>query len=333
MSARKAETEKTPGDTRPASPESDRAFTAEGLHGSTCEDAFAGALSFMRRRYTRDLEGADIAVSGLPSDLATTNRPGTRFGPRGIRAASAQLSMGAHWPWGFDPFDRLAVIDMGDVSFEVGRMEAMLEAIEAHADRILQAGVGMLSLGGDHLVTLPLLRAHARVHGPLRLVHFDAHSDTWHEEGALNHGTLFLRAAEEGLVDPAHSVQIGIRTDNPDTHGFEILDARWVHEAGTQAVVQRTREVVGEGKAYLTFDIDCLDPAFAPGTGTPVVGGLSTAQAQSILCGLTGIDFVAMDMVEVAPDYDVAEITSLAAASLALDYLCLVSRDLPDRES
>ena len=323
MSARKAETEKTPGDTRPASPESDRAFTAERLHGSTSEDAFAGALSFMRRRYTRDLEGADIAVSGLPSDLATTNRPGTRFGPRGIRAASAQLSMGAHWPWGFDPFDRLAVIDMGDVAFEVGRLEAMLEAIEAHADRILQAGVQMLSLGGDHLVSLPLLRAHARVHGPLRLVHFDAHSDTWHEEGALNHGTLFLRAAEEGLVDPAHSVQIGIRTDNPDTLGFHILDARAVHGQGPEAIVAQAKAIVGDHPVYLSFDIDALDPAFAPGTGTPVWGGLTSHQAAVMLRGLAGIDLKGGDVVEVSPPFDTTGATAIAGAHVATELLCL----------
>ena len=333
MSAEKGSKSKGSGETTAADPRNDLAFTGESLYGTTSEDAFAGALSFMRRRYTRDLQGVDVAVSGLPSDLATSNRPGARLGPRGIRAASTQLAFGAHWPWGFDPFDRLAVVDVGDVAFEVGRLEAILEAVEAHADRILRAGAHMLSFGGDHLVSLPLLRAHARKYGPLRLVHFDAHSDTWDEDGALNHGTLFLRAAEEGLVDPAHSVQIGIRTDNPETHGFEVLDARWVHEASAAAVSQRTREVVGEGKAYLSFDIDCLDPSCAPGTGTPVVGGLSTAQAQHILYGLTGIDFVAMDIVEVAPAYDVSEITSLAAASLALDYLCLLAADLPVHET
>lgn len=322
----------TPGETTPVDPRNDLAFTGASLYGSSTEDTFAGALSFMRRRYTRDLGGVDIAVSGLPSDLATTNRPGARLGPRGIRAASTQLAVGAHWPWGFDPFDRLAVVDMGDVAFEVGHLQAMLEAVEAHAERILQANVQMLSFGGDHLVSLPLLRAHARKHGPLHLVHFDAHSDTWYEDGALNHGTLFLRAVEEGLVDPTHSVQIGIRTDNPETQGFTILDARWVHEVGAAAVSQRTRDVVGDGKAYLTFDIDCLDPSCAPGTGTPVVGGLSTAQAQQILYGLAGIDFVAMDIVEVAPAYDTSEITSLAAASLALDYLCLLARNIPAHE-
>ena len=322
----------SPGDTAVSHSPNDRAFTSESLYGSHPEESYAGALSFMRRPYRRDLRGVDAAVCGLPSDLSTTGRPGTRLGPRGIRAASAQLSFGAHWPWGFDPFDRLAVVDTGDVAFEVGQLESMLGAVEAHANRILQAGVHMLSLGGDHLVSLPLLRAHARQHGPLHLVHFDAHSDTWDEDGALHHGTLFLHAAQEGLIDPARSVQIGIRTHNPETHGFEVLDARWVHEAGPAAVSQRVQEVVGAGKAYLSFDIDCLDPSCAPGTGTPVIGGLSTAQAQHILYGLNGIDFVGMDIVEVAPAYDTSEITSLAAASLTLDYLCLLARDLPAHE-
>ena len=312
--------------------ENDQGFMRESLYGTRSEPAYAGALSYMRRRYTRDLGGVDIAVSGLPSDISTSSRPGARLGPRGIRAASTHLAFGAHWPWGFDPFDRLAVVDMGDVNFEPGYLEAMLEAVEAHADHVLDAGARMLSFGGDHLVSLPLLRAHARRHGPLRLVHFDAHSDTWLEDGVLNHGTMFLHALEEGLIDPSHSVQIGIRTDNPDSHGFEILDARAVHAQGAAAIAARTREVVGDGKAYLTFDIDCLDPSCAPGTGTPVVGGLSTAQAQQILCGLTGIDFVSMDIVEVAPVYDISEITSLAAATLALDYLCLIARDLAPRE-
>ena len=169
-----------------------------------------------------------------------------------------------------------------------------------------------------------MLRAHHEKFGPLALVHFDAHSDTWREDGKrLDHGTMFFHAAEEGLVDPARSVQVGIRTYNDETHGFNILDAERVHAEGAAATAAEIKRIVGDARAYLTFDIDCLDPSCAPGTGTPVAGGLTTAQAQAILRGLAGIDFVAMDMVEVAPVYDHAQITALAAAHLCLDYLCL----------
>jgi agmatinase len=263
----------------------------------------------------------------VPLDLATTNRPGARFGPAGIRAASAQLSWhGAAWPWGFDPFAHLAVIDYGDCRFDHGKPEALVATIEAHARTILDAGASLLTLGGDHFITYPLLRAHHAVHGPLSLIHFDAHSDSWREDDRrLDHGTMFFHAAAEGLVDPARSVQVGIRTHNEETHGFTILDAGWVHEKGVAATVAEIARVVGGNKAYLTFDIDCLDPSFAPGTGTPVCGGLSTAQALGILRGLAPLDLVAMDLVEVAPVYDSAEITALAGATLALEYLCMLA--------
>ncbi len=310
----------------------DHAFTARSLYGTRAEHTYSGALSFLRRRYTRDLDGVDVAVTGIPLDLATTNRPGTRFGPAGIRAASAQLSWGPPWPWGFDPTERLAIIDYGDCSFDFGRPEGIPAKIEAHAEAILRHDVSLLCLGGDHFLTLPLLRAHAKRHGPLALIHFDAHSDTWKdEEGRMDHGTMFFHAAREGIVIPERSVQIGIRTHNSDPMGFTWLDAGWVHEHGTDAVIAETRKIVGDHPAYLTFDIDCLDPSFAPGTGTPVVGGLSTFQAQSIIRGLGDVNLIAMDIVEVAPAYDHAEMTSLAAASLALDYLCLRAHKLPVR--
>ena len=307
--------------------DSDRAFSGESLKGMGHEPTYAGALSFMRRRYGKDLEGVDIAVTGVPLDLATTNRPGARFGPAGIRAASAIMAWGdGVWPWGFDPFETLAVVDYGDCAIDHGRPEETVARIEAHARTVLDAGASLLTLGGDHFITYPLLRAHHGVHGPLALVHFDAHSDTWREDGRrLDHGTMFFHAAEEGLVDPAASVQVGLRTHNDETHGFNILDAGWVHAQGVAAAAAEIKRVVGGRKAYLTFDIDCLDPSVAPGTGTPVCGGLDIAQAQGILRALGGIDFVAMDMVEVAPVYDHAQITALAAAHLTLDYLCLIA--------
>jgi agmatinase len=308
----------------------DHAFTTRSLYGTQVEHIYAGALSFLRRKYTRDLDGVDVAVTGIPFDLATTNRPGARFGPAGVRAASAHLSWGPPWPWGFDPTERLAIVDYGDVAFDFGRPDGIPGEIEAHAEAIIAQDVSLLSIGGDHFITLPLLRAHAKRHGPLALIHFDAHSDTWKDEdGRIDHGTMFFHAAREGIVVPERSVQIGIRTHNSDAIGFTWLDAAWVHENGVDAVIAETRRIVGDHPTYLTFDIDCLDPSFAPGTGTPVVGGLSTFQAQSIIRGLGDVNLIAMDVVEVAPAYDHAEMTSLAAASLALDYLCLRAHKLP----
>lgn len=310
----------------------DHAFTKKSPYGTDAEATYAGALSFMRRKYSRELEGVDVAVSGVPFDLATTNRPGTRFGPAAIRRASAQLAWGLPFPWPFDPFNRLAVVDWGDCGFDFGHPDKAPDQIEAHAAAILDAGASMLTLGGDHFITYPLLKAHAKVHGPLALIHFDAHTDTWREDGErIDHGTMFFHAARHGLVDPSCSAQIGIRTHNDETHGFAILDAPWVHANGAEATAAEIKRVVGDRKAYLTFDIDCLDPAFAPGTGTPVVGGLSTHQARAILRGLVDVDLVGMDLVEVSPMYDVGDITALAGATLALDYLCLRAASLPDK--
>ncbi|WDY59884.1 agmatinase [Pseudomonas sp. PSKL.D1] len=303
----------------------DQAITRDSLYGTAAESTYAGITSFSRRRYSRDLRGVDVVVSGVPFDTATSNRPGARFGPRAIRAASVQQAWARHWPWAFDPFDHLAVIDYGDCAFDSGTPQSVPDSIEAHAEHILEAGCAMLTLGGDHFISYPLLKAHARRHGPLALIHFDAHSDTWpDEEGKrIDHGTMFWHAAREGLVDPSCSVQIGLRTTNDDSQGFAILDARQVHRQGTEAIIAAVRQRVGERPVYLTFDIDCLDPAYAPGTGTPVCGGLSTVQALEILGGLRGINLVGMDLVEVAPAYDHADITALAGATLAMEMLCL----------
>ena len=306
----------------------DLAITRESLYGMTEEPTYSGITSFLRRRYTRDLTGVDVAVTGVPYDLATTNRPGTRLGPRGIRAASTIMAWGdAVDGWNFDPFKDLAVVDVGDCNFDPGRPEQVPEAIYQHARDILNEDVALLSLGGDHFISYPLLRAHAEKHGPLSLIHFDAHCDTWKdEEGRIDHGTMFYHAAKEGIVDAAHSVQVGMRTFNVDSHGYQVYDADWVHENGAKATIDVIKETLGNRPCYLTFDIDCLDPAFAPGTGTPVIGGLSTQQARKILHGLAGINIVGMDLVEVAPAYDVSEITALAGATLALDMLCLYAK-------
>lgn len=293
---------------------------------SATSQTYSGELSFLRRPYTRDIAGADVVVSGLPFDLATTFRPGARFGPQAIRAASVQLAEIADFafPWNFNPFDVLAVADYGDVDFVSGYPDQAVEVIETHARQLLAEDVTMVTFGGDHFVTYPLLKAHAEKYGPLALIHFDAHVDTWPDDGdRLDHGSMFLRALREGLIDPQCSVQIGIRSFSEDDYGFTVMSSPWVAENGIRATILEIQRVVGRRKAYLTFDIDCLDPAFAPGTGTPVAGGLSSLEALTIVRALGKIDLVGMDVVEVAPAYDQAEITAIAAATLAHDFICL----------
>ena len=301
----------------------DSALFRDNLRGRESEPTYAGALSFMRRKYSRDFAGVDIAVTGIPLDSATTNRPGARFGPRAVRAASTIMAWTRPYGVAVDPFDVLAVVDAGDCLFDHGRPETIPGAITDHAASIINEGPALLSIGGDHFVTYPLLRAYAEKYGDgLSLIHFDAHSDTWaDEEGRVDHGTMFYHAAKQGLVNPERSVQIGLRTHNDDTHGFNILDAPWVHENGTARVIDEARRIVGDRPVYMTFDIDCLDPSFAPGTGTPVCGGLSSAQAMTIIRGLCGINLVGMDLVEVAPAYDVGEITALAGAQIAMEMI------------
>jgi agmatinase len=298
-------------------------FAPSGLASNA---TYAGTLGFLRRPFTRDLTGVDVAVVGIPFDLGTTNRSGARMGPRAIREQSSLVGdyPWGVWPWDFSPFERAEVVDWGDVTFSPGYPQRMIGAVEADVGRILDAGTAVLALGGDHMVTYPLLRAHAARHGTLALVHFDAHSDAWRDDD-LNHGTMFFHAAEQGLVDPAASIQVGVRTPNPETHGFEIVDAAELLAADPQAVADRIRARVGDRAAYVTFDIDCLDPAYAPGTGTPVVGGPSTHTARSVLFALAGLPVVGADQVEVAPAYDPAgQITALAGATIAADLLYLL---------
>lgn len=303
---------------------SDLAFTRHELRGTHTEPSYAGALSFMRRRYTRDLGGVDVAVMGVPLDLTVSGRSGARLGPRAVRAASAHIAWSAPWPWPLDPFEELAVVDYGDCFFDPGYPAQIPEAIAQAARAVLSQDTALLTIGGDHFITYPLLKAHAERHGPLSLIQIDAHSDTWADEpGRIDHGTMLWHATREGLVVPERSAQVGIRTHNPDPLGFNIIDAREMHRIGPEAVASRVRQIVGDNTCYLTFDIDALDPSAAPGTGTPVIGGLSTWQAQELLRGLEGINLVGMDIVEVAPAYDMSEITALAAATLANDMLCL----------
>jgi agmatinase len=306
-------------------PAPDQAIARGGLRGGAFEATFAGVLSFARRTYTKDISGADVVITGIPLDIATSYRPGTRFGPQAVRAASAQLAENPAYPGGRDIFEELAVADCGDCAFDYGHAGAIADAIAIHARAIIDQGPMLVSIGGDHFITYPLLKAHAARYGPLALIQFDAHQDTWADDGArLDHGTFITRAVREGLIDASRSVQIGIRTVAPRTCGIAIVDAIAVHERGPATIAGEVTRIVGGGPAYLTFDIDCLDPAFAPGTGTPVAGGLSSAQALAILRRLAGLDFVGMDLVEVSPPYDHAGITALAGATIVYDYLAQI---------
>ncbi|MCP8687467.1 agmatinase [Marinobacterium sedimentorum] len=270
---------------------------------------------------------AEVVVTGVPFDLACSGRSGTRLGPNAIRLASANLIWeGIRWPWDFTLDDQLKVADAGDLQFRYGEPQTLVDNLEAHADRVLEAGRRMLSFGGDHFISLPLLRAHARRHGPLALIHVDAHTDTYSGGTQYDHGTIFHHAVQEGLVDTERSIQIGIRTtyDRHD-HPFEVLDAAWVNDHGPAAVLERIHQRVGAARAYVSFDIDGLDPSYAPGTGTPVSAGLTIDCALKVIRGLSGLDLVGMDLVEVNPAYDHAEITALAAATLALEFLYVIA--------
>ena len=272
---------------------------------------------------------APVCVAGIPFDLGTTDRAGARSGPAAIRQASRMLIDGDHPVHWVNP-KALPVADIGNFAIALGDIGKSLMAIEEQAADIAH----LVALGGDHGITLPLLRALARRRGPVALVHFDAHVDTWPENfgQAHAHGTVFYHAINEGLVKPRQMVQIGIRSplersiyDWTRAQGVTIVSAQTVHEQGPAAIAEQIRAIVGEGPAYLSFDIDTLDPAFAPGTGTPEVGGLATWQAQAILRLLTVISFVGMDLVEVSPAFDVAETTALAGATMAWEYLCLLA--------
>ncbi len=313
----------------------DHAFTRADLKGASFENTFAGAPSFLRRRYTKDLAGVDLAITGVPFDQAVSNRPGTRFGPRAIREASSLQPYDPPYGWGFDPLGDFAVADYGDLAFDYADTAGFPALLQDHIAGILAQGPGTITLGGDHFITLPILRAYAARFGPLGVLHFDAHSDLWPDDSPdrIDHGTFFYKAVQEGLVDPARCLQIGIRTTCEDYCGISFIDARTVHEKGTSWTVARAKEVVGQGPCYVTFDIDALDPAFAPGTGTPVWGGLASWQASAMLRDLAGINMVGGDVVEVSPPYDTTGATAIAGAHVATDLMCLAlwnRRPTPD---
>jgi len=295
-------------------------------------DMYSNVFSFLGVPLCTDISAsdADLAVLGLPYDLATSGRAGTRSGPSAIRQASANLRWEEmRWPWQFNLQDRIKIVDCGDVNFHWGNHEDFVQNCQQRASAIIKAGKTLLSFGGDHYVALPLLRSHVEHHGKLALIHFDAHTDTDEDGWIYDHGAMFHHARQEGLLEDERSVQVGIRTSyEQDKHPFNVLDADWVCPRPAAEVCARIHEIVGSGPAYVTFDIDCLDPAFAPGTGTPVSGGLSSNQALQILRGLRGLNLVGMDIVEVSPAYDQSDITALAAATLGLEFMYLTAERL-----
>jgi agmatinase len=294
---------------------------------------FAGVRTFMRAPHVTDLLGVDAAVFGIPFDTATSFRTGARFGPEAIRSASALLRP-YHPALGLNLVESLSIVDYGDSPVSPGATERTYGQVEEAMAPLVDAGVFPLALGGDHSITLAELRALVRRHGPLCLVQLDAHADTWDEYFGQKyfHGTTFKRAAEENLLDAGRSVQAGMRGSNygagdirvAEELGFTVVPSEELRELGAEAYGRLVGEKVGERPVFLSFDIDFLDPAFAPGTGTPEVAGFSTAEALAFLRALRGINLVGADVVEVSPAYDgPGQQTALAAANVAFELLAL----------
>jgi agmatinase len=294
---------------------------------------FAGIKTFMRLPHVTDLDGVDAAAVGIPFDTGTSFRPGPRFGPEAIRSASALLRP-FHPVYGIDLLEALGVVDYGDVPVAPGDTPGSLRRIEEGLAPLAAAGVFTIGLGGDHTITLAELRAHARTHGPLALVQLDANADTWDEYFGMKefHGTTFRRAVEEGLLDAAASTQAGMRGSLYDAGdyelstelGFRLIQAEELRALGPNGLADAVRERVGGRPVFLSFDVDFLDPAYAPGTGTPEVGGFTTAEAVAFLRALRGLDLVAADVVEVSPSYDgPGQVTAVAAANVAWELLAL----------
>jgi agmatinase len=295
---------------------------------------FSGPRTFMRLPHVRDLDGVDVAIVGIPTDGAVVYRSGARFGPEGIRSASVMLR-NYNPLLGVDVVDRLSLVDYGDAPTVPGSTADSLARSAEALEEIVRAGVTTLCLGGDHTVLLAELRALAAVHGPVALIQLDSHHDLWDEYFGqkLFHGSVVRRSVEEGLVDPARSIQAGLRgslteaadADLPGQFGLEALSYEELAALGPGGFSQRVRDRVGDGPCFLSFDIDFVDPAFAPGTGTPEVGGPSSREALTYVRSLAGLDFRGFDCVEVAPPYDPAAVTAFVAANACFEMLSLLA--------
>jgi agmatinase len=295
---------------------------------------FGQIATFMLLPAAESPQGLDVALLGIPYDGGVSYRPGARFGPRAVREQSS-LIRSWHPVLKVHPFERLRVADCGDIDVNPSSIEATYAAITAKIDAVVAAGAAPVCVGGDHSITLGILRSLAKRHGPLGIVHFDAHPDTWDQYFGSKyfHGTPFRRAVEERLIDPARMIQIGIRGPlyGPedfafhDEHGIEVVRIEAVKEQGTAPVAERLARLRG-APVYCSFDIDAVDPAFAPGTGTPEVGGLTSYEALALVRALAGLELVGVDVVEVSPPYDgPGQITALLAANLLFELVCLLA--------
>jgi len=296
---------------------------------------FAQPATFMRLPFVESPAGLDVAIVGIPYDGGTSYRPGARLAPREIRSQSSLIRQYSYFQK-VAPFDALNVADVGDIDAPPVSIDKCYEVVEARIAAIADAAARPIVIGGDHSLSLPVLRALARRHGTLAVVQFDAHVDTWDEYfgGKYFHGTPFRRAVEERIVDPKRFIQVGIRgpmygEDDFDfhrEHGITVVDIEQLRDRGLVWTIDRIRQIVS-GPAYMTFDIDSVDPAFAPGTGTPEVGGLTSHEAQQLVRGLAGLTLVGGDIVEVAPVFDgPGQITSVLAANLMFEFLCVLAR-------
>ena len=292
---------------------------------------FGGVLTFMGAPTTRDLSKADVAIIGVPLDIGTTYRSGARFGPRAIRESTGPMELHA-WDEDelYEPFRSLRVIDYGDLGVTAGYIEDAVERIEKGLSVVLDADVFPVILGGDHTISLPVLRALHRKHGRLSLLHFDAHPDFWEPtpERPVNHGTQVKMAADEGLIDPNASAIVGIRgsssmtiLDDVRAAGFTAITTDEIDENGTEWALDSARKASGDLPVHVSLDIDLIDPAFAPGTGVPEIAGLTSREAVRLIRGLKGMRTVGFDIVEVAPPYDHAEVTAYLAANLVYEFL------------
>ena len=303
---------------------------------------YAGIATFMRLPLIdlQDADEVDIGLIGVPWDGGTTNRAGARHGPRQMRDLSTMVRS-VHHVTGTMPFDLVNCADLGDCPVNPIDLMDTLTRVEDYFRRILKMGIAPLAAGGDHLVTLPIMRGINNGQ-PLGMVHFDAHTDTWDRYFggcAYTHGTPFRRAIEEGLLDPKRTVQIGIRGAlyTPDdkewglAQGIRVIEIEEAFELGTDGVIAEARRVVGDGPTYVSFDIDSLDPVYAPGTGTPEIGGLTTFDAQRMIRGLRGLNLVGGDVVEVSPPFDMSGGTAHAAMTIMFEILCVLAEAVANR--
>jgi len=303
---------------------------------------FAGHATFARLPRLEDVGRADVAVVGVPFDSGVSYRPGARFAPAAVRETS-RLLRPYHPGLDVEPFSTQQVADAGDIACNPFDIHEAVEAVQAGADELLDAGSRLVSIGGDHTIALPLLRSVVRKHGPVALLHFDAHLDTWdtYFGAEYTHGTPFRRAFEEGLLDTEALSHVGIRgplygkkdLEDDRRMGFGIVTAMDLQNRGVPEIVDALRQRIGNRPLYISIDIDCLDPAHAPGTGTPEAGGMTSRELLAILRGLAGTNLVSADVVEVAPAYDHAEMTTVAASHVAYELISLMALTGPAREA